>query len=85
MQALVEIHVLLFARASELAGRRSTRLELPLGATVSDVRAKLVEQYPDLAALVQISRWAVNKTFVECDFQFDSPSEIAMIPPVSGG
>lgn len=85
MQTLVEVHVLLFARASELAGRRSTKLEMPLGSTVSDARAKLVEQLPDLINLAATSRWAVNKTFVECDYEFDSPTEIAMIPPVSGG
>lgn len=85
MQSSVEVHVLLFARASELAGQRSTKLDMPIGSTVSEARAKLVEQFPDLTALAEMSRWAVNKTFVEGDFAFDTPIEIAMIPPVSGG
>lgn len=77
--------VILFAAARELAGADSIAIELPLGATVADLRKDLARRFPAFAGLLAKSALAVNHDFAE-DAQVLRPSdEVAVIPPVSGG
>lgn len=81
----IRIQVLLFARAAEIADARSVEFCFPTGSAIKDVRSRLVTDFPKLASLIQISRWALGNEFVEDDVILEESSEVAMIPPVSGG
>lgn len=79
------VSVRLFARARELAGAEIVTLRLPLGATVGDLRRALASARPALASLVTRSAVAVNEQFAEDGQSLPDASEIALLPPVSGG
>jgi molybdopterin converting factor subunit 1 len=79
------VTVLLFARARELAGADTLRLEVPDGATVADLRQTLAERYPRLGGLLERSALAVDREFAEDTDRLPRGAEVALIPPVSGG
>jgi molybdopterin converting factor subunit 1 len=77
--------VRLFARAKDLAGAESVRVELPQGATVADLRRRLAAERPALAGLLKRCAIAVNDEFAEDALTLPHPAEVAVLPPVSGG
>jgi molybdopterin converting factor subunit 1 len=77
--------VRLFARARDLAGAESVRVELPPGATVAVLRRLLAEAYPALAALLPRCAVAVDQDFADDGRPLDGAREAALLPPVSGG
>ena len=77
--------VLLFAAAKETMGQDSVHVELSDGATVADLRKQLVSEYPDLGELVARSFIAIDQQFASDTTVVADASEIALIPPVSGG
>ena len=81
----VRINVKLFAFAKVVVGNDQVELELQEGATVGDVRAALGAAYPDLQALIPQMLIAVDSQYSEENQVVTSTSEIACIPPVSGG
>ena len=81
----MRVRVKLFAAASEIAGRNEAQVEVPRGATVQDVGRSLVAAYPKLEAIVPFARWAVDREFAAAGTIVDEKSELALIPPVSGG
>ncbi len=81
----LRIKVRLFAMQRETAGTRELRLEMPLGSTVEDAWAAVVEVVPALASGRSSLRFAVNGDYSALDRQLADGDEIACIPPVSGG
>jgi molybdopterin converting factor subunit 1 len=81
----MNLHVLLFARARDLAGCEKVAVELPAGATVADLRRRVVALYPKLADLAGKCAVAVEAEFVGDDRVLREGAEIALLPPVSGG
>ena len=79
-----QYEVRLFARFRELAGRDSITIWLHPNATVRDLRLSLLDLWPESEALLRASTLAVNGEICD-DGQVISHSEIALIPPVSGG
>jgi molybdopterin converting factor subunit 1 len=79
------VHVRLFARARDLAGADSLRVELPEGATVTDLRRQLAADCPSLASLLERSALAVENEFAADSLRLSAKAEIALLPPVSGG
>jgi molybdopterin converting factor subunit 1 len=75
----------LFARARELAGSGTVRLEVAGPATVADLRRALAGQFAALAGLLERSAVAVNHDFAEDSRTVAAGDEVAVIPPVSGG
>src|ERR1043166_6095918 len=55
--------VLLFARARDLIG--ADRIAVESAATVGDVRRQLVQQYPQIAGLLEKSAFAVTDEFAD--------------------
>jgi molybdopterin converting factor subunit 1 len=89
MSAGVEVKVLFFAAVRDRLGRAAQTLtwtqDEAQALTVADVKAKLSEAYPQLAAL-----WPALRVAVNCDFEGDDApvrggDEVALIPPVAGG
>lgn len=81
----LRIRVRLFAMQRETAGTRELRLEMPLGSTVDDAWAAVVEVVPALASGRSSLRFAVNGDYSAPDRPLADGDEIACIPPVSGG
>ena len=77
--------VLLFAVARERAARPSITVELPDLATVATLKARLAEFCPALAPLLPTMRIAINSEYADDDRLIPPGSELAAIPPVSGG
>jgi molybdopterin converting factor subunit 1 len=81
----LRIRVRLFAMQRETAGMKELRLEVPLGSTVDDAWAAVVEVVPALAPGRSSLRFAVNGDYSAPDRPLADGDEIACIPPVSGG
>jgi molybdopterin converting factor subunit 1 len=79
------VTVKLFARARDLAGRDEVRVELADGATVAQLRRRLAEEAPALGGLLTRCRVAVDEEFADGGAVLRESSEVALIPPVSGG
>lgn len=81
----MRVRVRLFARAKDLVAASSVTLDLPHGATVGQLRRRLAEEQPALAALLQRSALAVNDEFAEDETILAAGADVALLPPVSGG
>jgi molybdopterin converting factor subunit 1 len=77
--------VQLFARAKDLAGSDRVRLELSDGARVVDLRRQLAIAVPRLGELLERSAIAVDGEFARDNTALQTESEVALLPPVSGG
>lgn len=79
------MEVLLFGITRDIAGK--AKLTIPADEapqTVAALKAWLNQQYPAMAALSSLAV-AVNSAYAEDEAAIDAQSEIALIPPVSGG
>lgn len=81
----MKIRYRLFASLSEKAGTDSGSLDLPAGSTVQDLWNELAGIHPAIAS-------AGVRPMVACDMEYsgwdtilDGVSEVAFLPPVSGG
>jgi molybdopterin converting factor small subunit len=81
----MKVRVKLFAVAKELAGCDDLSVELPAGATVGDLRGAIIIVSPALARIVPHALWAVGAEYANDDTRLTQTSEVALIPPVSGG
>jgi molybdopterin converting factor subunit 1 len=79
------VRVKLFAVAKQVARSSEMTVEVNDGATVADVDRALVAKLPALADVVAHARWAINAEFVKSATAILPNSEVALIPPVSGG
>ncbi len=77
--------VLLFAMARDRAGRPSITVDLPNRATVADLKAALAGACPALGPMLPTVRIAINSEYADDDRPIPPGSELAAIPPVSGG
>ena len=81
----LEIRVLFFALAHELAGESSIELSLAAPATAGDAEDALKNRYEGLGGRLSSYRIAVDEEFGGKDTPLRNGSELAIIPPVSGG
>jgi len=81
----MKVRVKLFAAAKELVGRDTLEIEVPAGATIASVRAALIAAVPELDRIVSHSLWAVGAEYVSHNTPITEQSDLALIPPVSGG
>jgi len=79
------VKVVLFAMAKDLIGANEVEIELEDGATVGDLKRSLVRQYSESMDLVARSAFSVDHEFAVDTQRLSSQSEVALIPPVSGG
>jgi len=85
----VEVELLLFAQAAELAGVRRVGLRAPPGATVSDLWELLRQQAPSIADALAPLRGGLaiarNNRYAGGSERIERGDVLALIPPVSGG
>ena len=79
------IAVKLFAAVKQLAGREIVEVDIPDGGPVHDLRAALTQSFPDLGKLLPHTHIAVDQQYAAADQTLHADSEVACIPPVSGG
>lgn len=81
----MQIEVLLFAAARQAAGSDAIEIDVDEGAQASDVLSAVGRRLPELSGLLPSCRLAVDCCYVSADTVISADSEIALIPPVSGG
>lgn len=81
----MNVRIRLFAVAKELAGRDVISLDLPAGSTISQLRVQLAAEVPALAAVLPHVLFAIGSQYAQDDSAIPAGSEVACIPPVSGG
>jgi molybdopterin converting factor subunit 1 len=81
----MNVRLLLFARAKDVMHTDSLVIELPAPATVGELRRRLSGAFPQLAALVPRSAFAVDEEFADDAVVIRPEATVALIPPVSGG
>ena len=81
----MKVRVKLFAVAKELAGGDAIVVEVPEGATIAHLRTTIISTAPALARIVPHAMWAVGTEYATDNTPLSATSEIALIPPVSGG
>ena len=81
----MRVTLLYFAAARERAGVSSETFELPEASTAAQALAAACDRHPALQAIVGKLRVAVDQDFASPDRALRDGSEVALIPPVSGG
>lgn len=81
----MRIRVLLHGVLIRLAGSETVELECSGQATVQDALDILCRQNPGLSDELKRTACAMGDSLVSRDTQLQSDSELALIPPVSGG
>ncbi|MBC8351782.1 MAG: MoaD/ThiS family protein [Planctomycetes bacterium] len=81
----MKVKVKLFAVAKQLAGSETVSVELPDDATVLVLRDAISDQHVQLRDVIQRAMIAIDTEYVRNDAAVPVDSEIALIPPVSGG
>ncbi len=76
--------VQLFAALKEALGAH-VEVELPGGATATEVLASLAAAYPAQAGRFERARLAADEEFLAPDAVVPEGAVLAVIPPVSGG
>lgn len=81
----MRVTVKLFAAARDLAGTDQLAVELPKEATIGELREQMCQACPALAPLLAQVIFAVDAAYAADDATVSPDTEIACIPPVSGG
>lgn len=81
----MKCQVLLFAAARELAAADRIDVEVATPVTAAAVLSQIGHHIPALLPLLPGCRLAVDQAFVVADSPISEDSELALIPPVSGG
>ena len=81
----MNVRIKLFAVARQRIGRDTIEVDLPASPTIHHLRAALIEQFPPLGDIVPHARFALNSDYAPDSAPISPNTEIAIIPPVSGG
>ena len=81
----MQVRLLFFATLKDIIGAREMKLDVPAGATVSDVLTHLETSYPRVKDYRRIVLTAINEEYVAQDAVVNEGDEVAIFPPVSGG
>ncbi len=81
----MHINVKLFATLRQRAGWSKQQIELPDGATLGTLMARLSEENPSLDLYNRIVYAAINAEYGQPDQLLVDGDDVAFFPPVSGG
>lgn len=82
---MIEVKVLFFASLKERTGTQKAQLQLPDGADVALLRAKVVEVFPAAREIIGSTIVAINQNYAEDHEKIPNGAEAALFPAVSGG
>ena len=74
-----------FSQLKEIAGASEITLDLPDGASVADLLARLYRDFPDLEKWDRNILVGAGLDFVARDHIIQPNDQIAIMPPVQGG
>jgi molybdopterin converting factor subunit 1 len=77
--------ILFFARVAELAGCRSVTGSFGANQSVAELKNWVLSRYPKLNEIIESCAWAVDNEVVPLGQPIGTGSQIALLPPVSGG
>lgn len=81
----MRVKMLFFASYRDIAGVNELTADLASGATAADAAEWLIDRYPGFAPALPKGRIAVDLQFVDTAHPLREGSEIAFMPPMSGG
>mmetsp|Transcript_22641 Transcript_22641/g.37856 ORF Transcript_22641/g.37856 Transcript_22641/m.37856 type:complete len:82 (+) Transcript_22641:314-559(+) len=81
----MKLNVLFFAKAREIVGQPRIELVLADDADTTSMLSAVMEQFPQLAAMLDKIVIAVNQEYLQGTMALKDGDEIAFIPPISGG
>jgi MoaE-MoaD fusion protein len=82
----MQVQILLFATLKDIAGTNRLTLDLSSHpARVDDVRAALIDLYPQIDRNIKAAIASVNREFAQGNDAVKEGDEVAFFPPVSGG
>ncbi|XP_028399219.1 molybdopterin synthase sulfur carrier subunit-like [Dendronephthya gigantea] len=83
----VEVNILLFAKAKELANTGAGVLRLPRRVKGRFILEEIICNWPSLKPLSSCLMLALNETYIDLveEINLNDSDEIAVIPPLSGG
>ena len=81
----MKLRVLYFASLKDRAGGSEDEVELPAGSDVGALWSLLVREHPGLGELARRPAVACDMAYAGWDTRLDGVSEVAFLPPVSGG
>lgn len=79
------VRVKMFAGLQGLVGAPVVELTLPAGATVGQLRERMVEEYPVLEAFMGTLVVAIGEEMVPVEHVIAEGEPIELIPPIAGG
>ena len=80
-----EITVTFFAALREIAGTPRITLDVPEGTTIGQLKAMLLERYPDLAPSFHNIVVSINDVTAEDDEIIPDHAHVALFHPIAGG
>ncbi len=81
----MNVVVKLFAGARELVGKDEIAVEIDSGATIGELRSRVLQQHAELRPLLPHAMFAIDTTYCNEDTPIPESAVVACIPPVSGG
>jgi len=81
----LSVRVLFFGRVRELTGLSEEAVDIPEGATLSDLFDHYQKRFPPLAGFRSSLVASRNQEFAPWETSLSSGDDIAFLPPVSGG
>ena len=81
----MKVSLRLFASLRDLLGEGELRVELKQGANIDDLKQHLIDNYPAIKPAINSVVFAIDDEYVRFDARLSEGSEVALIPPVSGG
>lgn len=82
---IVHLKILFFATLKEIVGSTEIQLEIEKGKTISDLKNRLLLEYPRLQQYLPIILVSINQNFAFDTDEILEDAEVAFFPPVSGG
>jgi molybdopterin converting factor small subunit len=81
----VRIKVSFYSYFKELAGCAETVLDLPAGANLGELLARLHGCFPALAPMAKSTLVAVGVEYQDRTYRLQEGDEVSLFPPVQGG
>ena len=81
----MNVRVLYFALARDLASTRTESVSMPEGSSVGDLVQSLVTRHPALGKLSTAMKCSVNLSVVATETALTDGDEVGVLPPVAGG